>query len=118
MIIIEFFRDTLSGPIYFLYLIVCIVLFFALLGIVGDRKRAAIEEKLKEKKKYDIESGREAEIAALESKQNLDVMTEEEPKKEEVPSVIVLDSEPTPVVEQSESSTNSQEVTNISNSSN
>lgn len=92
MFIIEFFRDVLSGPLYFVYLIVCIVVFFALLGVVGDSKREAIEKKLKEKKSYDISSGREAEIASLESKQVLDVMTEEKPKEEEVPQVIVLDS--------------------------
>lgn len=98
MIIVEFFRDILSGPVYYIYLIVCILAIFALLGVVGDRKRAAIEEKLKEKKKYDIESGKEAEIAALESKQVLDVLTEEPPKQEvteEVPAVIVLESEET-----------------------
>lgn len=98
MFIIEFFRDTISGPLYFIYLIICLIIFFALLGVVGDRKRYEIEEKLKAKKKYDIESGKEAEIAALESKQVLDVLTEEkqeeitEEVKEEQPSVIVLDS--------------------------
>ena len=70
---IWFFRDVLDGMMYFLYLIGCIIAFFYVLGIIGDRKRKMIESKLKEKKKYDIESGREAMIAAMETKQVLDV---------------------------------------------
>ena len=73
MFILEFFRDTLSGLLYILYLIICIIAFFYFLGIVADRKREAINKKLKEKKTYDIESGKEAAIAAMESKQVLDV---------------------------------------------
>ena len=72
-IIIEFFRDTLSGIVYVLYLIFCIIAFFYTLGIVGDRKRKMIEVKLKEKKAYDIASGKEAAIAAMETKQVLDI---------------------------------------------
>lgn len=68
-----FFRDFLDGLIYYLYVIVCIVAFFYVFGIIGDRKRKMIEDKLKEKKKYDIESGREAMIAAMETKQVLEV---------------------------------------------
>ncbi len=70
---IWFFRDFLDGFKYFLYIILCIFAFFYVFGIVGDRKRKMIESKLKEKKKYDIESGREAMIAAMETKQVLDV---------------------------------------------
>lgn len=73
MFVIEFFRDTLSGFTYYLYLLSCIFVFFFVLGIVADRKREAINNKLKEKKKYDIESGKEAAIAAMETKQVLDV---------------------------------------------
>lgn len=73
MFILEFFRDFLSGIIYWLYVLLCIFAFFYVLGIVADRKRLAISKKLKEKKTYDIESGREAEIAAMETKQVLDV---------------------------------------------
>ena len=72
-IFIEFFRDTLSGIVYVLYLIFCIIAFFYTLGIVGDRKRKMIEAKLKEKKAYDIASGKEAAIAAMETKQVLDI---------------------------------------------
>lgn len=72
-IFIVFFRDVLSGPLYILYVLVCFFAIFYVFGISADRKRKAIEEKLKEKKKYDIISGREAQIAAMESKQVLDV---------------------------------------------
>lgn len=70
---VTFFRDTLSGFFYFIYLIFCIFFFFYVYGFVAKRKRNAINEKLKEKKQYDIESGREAQIAAMETKQVLDV---------------------------------------------
>lgn len=72
--IISFFRDTIDGGWYLVYILVCIFFIFVLLGIVGDRKRAVIEAKLKEKKAQDIASGKEAKIAARESKQILDVM--------------------------------------------
>ncbi len=72
-IFIEFFRDTLSGIVYVLYLIFCIIAFFYTLGVLGDRKRKMIEVKLKEKKAYDIASGKEAAIAAMETKQVLDI---------------------------------------------
>lgn len=73
MFLIEFFRDFLSGFVYIIYLAICIFAFFYVFGIVADRKRHAIEKKLKEKKTYDIESGKEAAIAAMETKQVLDV---------------------------------------------
>ena len=73
MVLVEFFRDFLDGIFYFLYLIICIFAFFYVLGIVADRKREMIEEKLREKKQYDITSGKEAAIAALETKQVLSV---------------------------------------------
>ena len=44
-LILVFFRDTLSGIWYFLYLALCIFIIFYLLGVVGDRKRAAIAVK-------------------------------------------------------------------------
>ena len=72
--IISFFRDVLDGPLYFLYVFLCITLIFAHYGVIADRKREVIENGLKEKKKRDIESGKEAQIAAMESKQVLDVM--------------------------------------------
>ena len=70
---IVFFRDVLDGPLYLLYFFVCVFAIFYVFGISADRKRKAIQDKLKEKKKYDIISGKEAAIAAMESKQVLDV---------------------------------------------
>ena len=111
MIVIQFFRDVLDGVWYILYLILCILVFFYVLGIVADNKREKINKKLKEKKTYDIESGKEAAIAAMETKQILDVdetldgklgdvangnATVEKSKKEgqeEVPQVLELSSE-------------------------
>lgn len=90
-----FFRDILSGVWYFLYLALCILLFFYVLGIVADRKRLEISKKLKEKKTYDIESGKEAQIAAMESKQILSAGVSEENqevKKQEEPMVISTES--------------------------
>ncbi len=112
MFLLEFFRDVLSGFLYYVYVVACIFAMFYVLGIVADRKREMIEKKLREKKQYDIESGREAAIAAMETKQVLDVDDTPDPtlqvqgaqdagismqlqdvnKKEEVPSVMVLDS--------------------------
>ena len=77
-ILLVFFRDVLSGFVYFLYLALCVFAFFYVLGIVADRKRLAINNKLKEKKTHDIESGREAMIAAMETKQVLDVDDEKQ----------------------------------------
>ena len=106
----EFFRDVLSGVWYYLYLILCILVIFYILGIVADRKRLQISKKLKEKKTYDIESGKEAQIAAMESKQVLSVgATEnnnEEVKKQEEP--MVLSSEDTT------QNSNTQPVNNVS----
>ena len=98
MIIISFFRDFLNGWIYVVYVILCVFLQFALFGIVADRKRKVIEEGLLDKKQRDIESGKEAEKAALADKQILDVYDEDEPKEEEkdltkneeVPQVLVI----------------------------
>jgi hypothetical protein len=114
MFLLEFFRDFLSGFMYYIYVALCIFAFFYVLGIVADRKRQMIEKKLREKKQYDIESGKEAAIAAMESKQVLDVdddvqanpnvqiqggqdagismQLQDVNQKEEVPSVMVLDS--------------------------
>lgn len=108
--IISFFRDGIAGFWYILYILICIFFIFVLLGVVGDRKRAVIAEKMKEKRKRDIESGEVARIAALESKQVLNVLedktdnlqntnddnavtsSEELATKEEVPAVLTIDS--------------------------
>lgn len=106
--IIIFFRDTISGGWYALYIVICLILALSIIGYMGDRKRRAIEEMLREKKKWAIESGEEARRAAMESKQILDVMEDDVPatpessseevvgdinsltKEEEVPSVLVI----------------------------
>ncbi len=92
MIIVAFFRDVLDGFVYWIYVLVCIFLQFSLYGIIADRKRRLIQDELLKKKERDIESGKEAAKAAMEDKQILDVMedVEEEPKKEEAPSVLVI----------------------------
>jgi len=92
MIIVAFFRDVLDGSVYWIYVLVCIFLQFSLYGIIADRKRKLIQDELLKKKERDIESGKEAAKAAMEDKQILDVMedVEEEPKKEEAPSVLVI----------------------------
>jgi DNA polymerase II small subunit/DNA polymerase delta subunit B len=76
MIIISFFRDFLNGWIYVLYVIICVIAQLALFGIIADRKRKVIEEGLLEKRQRDIESGAEAEKAALADKQVLDIYDE------------------------------------------
>ena len=108
--IISFFRDVIDGWWYVLYIFVCLFFMLVFLGMYGDKKREAIAIRLKEKKARDIASGKEARIAALESKQVLDVMEEdldkengqensqpvstndsaELTKKEEAPSVLVI----------------------------
>ena len=105
--IVVFFRDVISGWWYVLYIFACIFMIFVFFGVVGDRKRRAIEEKLKEKKKWAIESGEEARRAAMESKQVLDVMEDAQvsaddavvdesndlTKKDEAPSILVIDAD-------------------------
>lgn len=75
--LISFFKDYVDGVWYFLFILLCIFFILVLLGIVGDRKRRAIADMLKEKRAYDIASGKVARIAAMESKQILDVIDEE-----------------------------------------
>ena len=96
MIIVQFFRDIIDGPIYIIYVIVLVFLQLSLFGIIADRKRKLIQDGLQAKKARDIESGVEAEKAAMADKQILDVMDDDEPeeedltKKEEAPSVLVI----------------------------
>lgn len=100
MFIIAFFRD-MSGIWYALWILLMVFIQLVLVGYIGDRKRAVIQEDLLAKRKYDIESGKVAEQAAMASKQNLSIMTEEElkegqtepesePNKEEVPQTLVI----------------------------
>ena len=105
MFIIAFFRD-MSGIWYVLWILLMVFFQLVFVGYIGDRKKAVIHADLAAKRKYDIESGKVAEQAAMASKQNLSVMTEEqlkegqqehetEPetdltKKEEVPQTLVI----------------------------
>ena len=101
MFIIAFFRD-MSGIWYVLWVLLMIFIQLILVGYIGDRKLEIIHADLAAKRKYDIESGKVAKEAAMASKQNLSVMTEEElnegkepeteadPTKEEVPQTLVI----------------------------
>ena len=92
--IVVFFRDILDGWVYVLWVAVLLFAELAIYGIVADRKREVIKAGLLAKKQRDIESGKEAEKAALADKQVLDVMEDEEEedltKKEEAPQVLVI----------------------------
>jgi hypothetical protein len=91
--IVVFFRDILDGWVYVLWVVVLLFAELAIYGIVADRKREVIKAGLLAKKQRDIESGKEAEKAALADKQVLDVMEDEEEdltKKEEAPQVLVI----------------------------
>jgi len=92
--IVVFFRDILDGWVYVLWVVVLLFAELAIYGIVADRKREVIKAGLLAKKQRDIESGKEAEKAALADKQILDVMEEDEEedltKKEEAPQVLVI----------------------------
>ncbi|MGN1000842.1 MAG: hypothetical protein ACI4OG_02785 [Bacilli bacterium] len=35
---IEFFRDTLSGVYYYIYIVINLIFIFALIGYIGERK--------------------------------------------------------------------------------
>lgn len=72
---IEFFRDSVTGFWYFLYILACIFFMFVLLGVVADRKRERIAVRLKAKRQEDIASGKVARLAAMETKENLDIMS-------------------------------------------
>ena len=92
--IVVFFRDILDGWVYVLWVVVLLFAELAIYGIIADRKREVIKAGLLAKKQRDIESGKEAEKAALADKQILDVMEEDEEedltKKEEAPQVLVI----------------------------
>ena len=47
-IVIEFFRDTLDGPFYIVWVVVCVILIFACIGYLAEK---GIKNK-KEKEKY------------------------------------------------------------------
>lgn len=67
--VILFFKETLSGWRYILYVMFCIVMILAAVGKIGDRKRSELRKQMKIKKEYDLLTGRAAAQAALEGKQ-------------------------------------------------
>ena len=82
---IEFFRDSVTGFWYFLYMLACIFFMFVLLGVVADRKRERIAVRLKAKRQEDI--------AAMETKENLDIMSTMGPETNDTtPAVSVIPS--------------------------
>ena len=103
MFIIAFFRD-MHGIWYILWILLMVFIQLVLVGYIGDRKIAVIHKDLAAKRKYDIESGKVAHEAAMASKQNLSVMSEEQlkegqepeteaetdPTKEDVPQTLVI----------------------------
>ena len=90
---IEFFRDSVTGFWYFLYMLACIFFMFALLGVVADRKRERIAVRLKAKRQEDIASGKVARLAAMETKENLDIMSTMGPETNDTtPAVSVIPS--------------------------
>lgn len=90
---IEFFRDSVTGFWYFLYMLACIFFMFVLLGVVADRKRERIAVRLKAKRQEDIASGKVARLAAMETKENLDIMSTMGPEtNDKTPAVSVIPS--------------------------
>ena len=75
-VVIFFFRDTLSGWLYFLYVVVCLVLIFSMLGKVAEKSRSLAIEKLKAEKRRQLESGEAALKASMEGKQIINVLSE------------------------------------------
>lgn len=83
--IILFFKETLSGWRYFLWVIFCAIMILAGVGKIGDRKRLEMREQMKAKKQYDLLSGRAAAQASLEGKQVISYsFSEEKPKDDSV----------------------------------
>ena len=64
-----------------------------LLGVVADRKRERIAVRLKAKRQEDIASGKVARLAAMETKENLDIMSTMGPEANNTtPAVSVIPS--------------------------
>lgn len=112
---IEFFRDSVTGFWYFLYMLACIFFMFVLLGVVADRKRERIAVRLKAKRQEDIASGKVARLAAMETKENLDIMSTMGPETNDTTPVVSVIPSTVPVqnvnqqIESPTSLTNSNE---------
>jgi len=96
-LIISFFRDVLSGWLYFLNFVINMIVILACVGVMGDRKKAETQKAIREKKQYELVTGISAKKAALEGKQIISVQEEEKPEEqvqEKVSEVLELNSEP------------------------
>jgi hypothetical protein len=97
-LIIAFFRDVLSGWLYFVNFTINLIIILACVGVMGDKKKAEIQKAIREKKEYELVTGISAKKAALEGKQIISVEEDEKPKEpaaeEKVSEVLELNSEP------------------------
>lgn len=104
---IEFFRDSVSGFWYILYVLACIFFMFVLLGVVADRKRERIAVRLKAKRQEDIASGKVARLAAMETKENLDIMSTMVPETNDTAPIVNVIPSTAPVQNVNQQLTNS-----------
>lgn len=74
--LISFFRDTLSGWLYFVNFVVNAFIILVCVGIIGDKKKAAIQKALREKREYELITGISAKKASMEGKQIISVVEE------------------------------------------
>ncbi len=74
-VVVDFFRDTLSGWPYFFNLIICLILILAMMGILGDKKKNETMKQLREQRKKELEEGIADKKAAMEGKQIISVET-------------------------------------------
>ena len=74
MFIIDFFKDTLDGWPYLLYIIFCLICIFAFLGVIGERKKKEIIDEFLAQRKLEKEQGLDKKRAALAGKQVISVV--------------------------------------------
>jgi len=76
-LIVSFFRDTLSGWVYFLNLVLNLFIIMVCVGIMGDKKKAEIQKAIRERREYELVTGISAKKAAMEGKQVISVLEDE-----------------------------------------
>ena len=86
-LLISFFRDTLSGWLYFVNFIINAFLILVFVGIMGDKRKAEIQRALRAKREYELVTGISAKKAAMEGKQIISVLEESSPPEKETPKV-------------------------------
>ena len=89
-IVIEFFRDTLDGPFYIAWVVVCVILIFACIGYLAEK---GINNK-KEKEKYATVSNTDTSLPSQEGVVNEPLDTsqvESSPVTPTVSSAVVAD---------------------------